>query len=69
MAKYRWSVQVSVEIPVNTAAEMILPVPKNGKVTESGIPISTGKLFEIEQLEDKVKIKTGSGSYRFEVKR
>lgn len=60
---------VMVEIPVNASAEVILPLPKNAKVSESGIPISSGKLFEVEPLENLVKIKTGSGIYHFEVKK
>lgn len=60
---------LKVEIPANSSAEIILPVEKNEKVFENSVPISSGKLFNVEQMERKVRIKTGSGSYHFQVKK
>ncbi len=60
---------LNVEIPVNSIAEIFLPAEKIEQITESGKAVSTGDLFATEQLSGKVKIKTGSGNYYFEVKK
>ena len=68
MAKYRRNVNYELRYQLMQPQKSFFLL-KNAKVTENGIPISSGKLFEVEQLEEKVKIKTGSGKYHFEVKK
>lgn len=58
---------LEVEIPVNASAQIILPAENADQVAESGKPVKSSD-FDLERLENGVVIKTGSGSYRFEVK-
>lgn len=55
----------NVEIPVNTVAEIYLPVSDPDLITEGGKTIKTNKDFNIAQSDNSVMVKTGSGKYQF----
>ena len=58
---------ISVKIPANTVATIILPVNSTSKATENGKDISVNKNFsDIRTIDNKVLIEAGSGDYVFE---
>ena len=58
---------VSVKIPANTIATIILPVNSTSKAMENGKSISENKIFsDIKTTDNKLLIETGSGDYVFE---
>jgi alpha-L-rhamnosidase len=58
---------VSVKIPVNTVATIILPVNSASQVSESGKSVSENKFFsDIRTKDNKLLIEAGSGNYVFE---
>ncbi len=60
-------IKVSVKIPANTEATVILPVTAVTKVSENGKPFADNKNFsEITASQNKVSFKAGSGTYVFE---
>ncbi len=61
--------QIEVEIPVNTKADVILPVSTNQIVYESGNKISENKDIKIlSKQADHLRIFVVSGKYNFEIK-
>lgn len=61
------SIIISVKIPANTVATIILPVSSLSKVTEMGKNVSENKNFrEIITAGKKIMIESGSGNYVFE---
>ena len=72
LAKSSWEIQdgmfkLSVQIPTNTTATLVLPKAASANITEHGIDI--GKLKTITSSGkdgNDLKIKVGSGSYQFE---
>ena len=62
------SFELEVEIPVNTTATIIIPAANIGAISESGKKLKNQKQFQVTGYKDgKVMIRTGSGSYRFNV--
>jgi alpha-L-rhamnosidase len=60
-------IKVSVKIPANTEATVVLPVTAVTRVTENGKPIADNKNFsEISASQNKVSFRAGSGTYIFE---
>ncbi len=58
---------VTVKIPANTTALIILPAGSASNVTESGKNLADNKIFSSVKSEaQKVLIETGSGNYTFE---
>jgi alpha-L-rhamnosidase len=58
---------ISVKIPANTVATIILPVNSASKATENGINISLNKNFsDIRMKDNKLMLEAGSGDYIFE---
>ena len=58
---------MSVEIPANTTALILLPKARLEQALESGRPLQPGRgITEAAQSEGAVIVKTGSGSYQFE---
>jgi alpha-L-rhamnosidase len=59
---------VTVRIPVNTTATIILSSSIPEKVTESGKPLSQNiYLKEINSTDKNISLKAGSGEYNFEI--
>ncbi|MFP7296368.1 family 78 glycoside hydrolase catalytic domain [Neobacillus niacini] len=59
-------VQIEVEIPVNTSAEIILPHAKLIDIQEGGGPLTASKgILSKTQALDGVHLEAGSGVYRF----
>ncbi|HVT85644.1 MAG TPA: glycoside hydrolase family 78 protein [Chitinophagaceae bacterium] len=57
---------LDVEIPANTSADVVLPVPDVSNITESGIALNSLKDIKIlGQQNRNVTIHIGSGSYHF----
>ncbi len=57
---------LNVTVPVNAGAFIYLPAQDVAKITESGRSVTTGNgILSVEKENGKVKIKTGSGKYRF----
>ncbi len=62
--------ELSVEIPVNTTAVIVLPANRVSEITESGKAVEKDALFRVvEENGEKMGIKTGSGKYRFSVRK
>jgi len=58
---------VTIKIPVNTEADVVLPVMAASKVMESGKPLTDNKNFsDITVSQNKLTFKAGSGTYVFE---
>jgi alpha-L-rhamnosidase len=58
---------VTVKIPANSTATIILPAGSESIVTESGQKLADNKIFSSVKYENqKVLIETGSGNYTFE---
>jgi alpha-L-rhamnosidase len=58
---------VSVRIPANSTATIVLPVDATSKVTEAGKSMTDNKVFSSVKTENgKVLIESGSGDYTFE---
>lgn len=58
---------VSVRIPANSTATIVLPVDAGSKVTEAGKSLTDNKTFTSVKTENgKLLIEAGSGSYSFE---
>lgn len=61
---------LSVEIPVNTTAEIILPTNNRDNISENGSQILLNNQFKFSlNLQGNTLIKVGSGKYHFEVKK
>ncbi len=59
-------IYLHVRIPVNTVANIIIPVTSPDRVTESGIPVRQSEYIEIaESFNGKLSLVIGSGEYRF----
>jgi alpha-L-rhamnosidase len=59
-------VRIEVEIPVNTTAEIILPNAVLTDVLEGGFPLAESEgILSKTMAEDGVRLKVGSGVYRF----
>ena len=59
---------VTVSIPVNTTASIILPATNQEKVTESGNPLSQNAyLKDIKAADKSLSMQAGSGEYSFEI--
>ena len=60
------NILVTVKIPANTTAKIILPAGSESNVTESGKKLADNKIFSSVKSEgQKVLIETGSGNYTF----
>lgn len=60
------TVELSVTIPANTEAEVVLPSADLTQITESGAPLAAAPgVLAIEQEADEVRVSIGSGQYRF----
>jgi alpha-L-rhamnosidase len=58
---------VSVEVPANTRATIVLPYPEENDIKENGKPVSGNKNFsDIKKEDGKVTLDAGSGRYTFE---
>ncbi len=58
--------ELEVRIPANTTATVILPTRARAAVTEGGEPLAGAKGVEaVAEVDGKVVVKVGSGSYRF----
>ncbi len=58
---------VTVTIPANTTATIVLPVSDTGRVTENGKPLKENSGFsDIRISNNNVTFETGSGQYLFE---
>lgn len=59
-------VTVTVKIPANTTASIILPAVSADKITEGGRPLSENAfLKDIKTVDNKVTLNVGSGEYIF----
>ncbi|MEO6454431.1 MAG: family 78 glycoside hydrolase catalytic domain [Ginsengibacter sp.] len=58
---------LKVSIPVNTDAVIYFPSTGNAVIKESGIPINNKGISILENKDDVVSLKVGSGNYIFEV--
>jgi len=59
---------VTVTIPANTTATIVLPATGQDKVTENGKPLSQSPyLKDIKFSDNKVIVQAGSGDYSFEI--
>ncbi len=57
-----------IVIPANSTATINLPSSSIDKITESGRPLGENKIFaDVTLVDSVVRIKTGSGSYIFEI--
>jgi alpha-L-rhamnosidase len=60
------TISASFNVPVNTEAEIVLPLKKNALVTENGKEITIGNgICSISYQTDSVHIVVGSGVYNF----
>lgn len=67
---YSHFTKLNVRIPVNTNAEIVLPVSNVKDIAESGLPISKHKNIEVSSIKKhSVTLKIGSGSYDFQFKK
>lgn len=61
--------ELNIEIPVNTAATILLPASNVSSVTEGGRSVHNRNDIKFAGMDNgKVKVKAGSGSYKFLVK-
>lgn len=61
------TIQVTVKIPANTEATVVLPVTSLSKVMESGKPLADNKNFsDLSVSGNRLNFKAGSGIYIFE---
>ncbi|WP_462409541.1 family 78 glycoside hydrolase catalytic domain [Neobacillus sp. Marseille-QA0830] len=58
-------VEIVVEIPANTTAEILLPNARLSVVLESGQPLSAADIHSSEEYTEGVRVMVGSGSYHF----
>ncbi len=66
--KENGSLRVTLRIPVNAAARVILPVAKTEDLLESGVPIMGKSEFKAQPAETGwTAINVGSGSYSFDM--
>ncbi|MBC8109693.1 MAG: alpha-L-rhamnosidase, partial [Verrucomicrobia bacterium] len=57
---------ISVSVPVNSQATILLPKADLQRVTESGKPLVVGNgILEMKQKGENTEIKVGSGNYQF----
>jgi hypothetical protein len=62
-------VTLLTEIPPNTKATIILPAAVNAEISESGKSVKGRSDVQLVEIKDgKVKLKVGSGKYKFTVK-
>ena len=60
------AMEINIEIPANTTAEIILPGAVIGKILENGKkPADSEGISGMEQLDNGVKLNIGSGKYHF----
>ena len=65
--KQNGKLKLDLVIPVNTSAEIILPVPSPESITENGKSIKDAGGMVITAVDGvSIKIRAGSGSYHFE---
>lgn len=61
-------IQISVTVPVNARATILLPAKTIDLVVESGAPLQTNKNFKNVSAEGSVvRVEAGSGNYVFEI--
>jgi alpha-L-rhamnosidase len=63
------SLEIDVQVPPNTTADVFMPAGKKGKIFESGKPVE--KLKEIQSvnlMDGKIILHIGSGKYSFVIK-
>lgn len=61
---------LNLDIPANTSALVTLPAAKNAEITEGGKSLKKAKgIVFVNHADSTVTVKTGSGKYRFEVKK
>ncbi len=66
--KNNGKLNLEVEIPVNSTANVYFPVKDLQKITESGKPVKDNNQFEkVASSSDEMILKVGSGKYSFEV--
>lgn len=58
-------VELEVEIPANTTAEILLPNAQLSDVTEGGVRLGSSDIHSYLETEDGVRLSVGSGSYHF----
>lgn len=59
---------LTVEIPANTSAEIMLPADSPDKINLNGLPLTGNRIVTKTTVENgKVVLKTGSGKYLFEM--
>lgn len=60
-------VVIEVTVPPNTEAEIVLPGARVGEITESGAALeAVAGVRSVESIHTGVRLKVGSGNYRFE---
>ncbi len=61
-------IELEIEIPVNTTAEIVLPVNAGQTVYESGLPLASHREIKILASEaGRLALQTGSGRYCFRI--
>ena len=58
-------VNINIQIPENTTAEIVLPKAKGAQVKESGILLSNKQSICVYEKQPDMLCKVGSGNYRF----
>ena len=58
-------VEIEVEIPVNTTAEILLPKARLADVLEGNKPLVSGDIHSYMETIEGVRLTVGSGSYQF----
>ncbi|MDF2791666.1 MAG: alpha-L-rhamnosidase [Neobacillus sp.] len=58
-------VEIEVEIPANTSAEILLPHAQLSDVTEGGLRLGSSDIHSYLETEEGVRLTVGSGSYHY----
>ncbi|MDL0434272.1 MULTISPECIES: alpha-L-rhamnosidase [unclassified Niallia] len=60
-------IELKVEIPANTTAEIVLPFAQTANVSEGGNPLAQANgIYTYKEKDDTVTLTIGSGSYHFQ---
>ena len=62
--------ELSVTVPANASATVVLPTASVAAVSESGMPVAAAAgVLRVESSQGSVLVRVGSGDYRFRVRR
>jgi hypothetical protein len=68
-AKTDENYRIQISVPANTTAEIYLPTTDAHQVRLYGLPLSDSDDITVAEVDaGKLKIKAGSGNYRFELR-